>query len=124
MKKTRYASCAIAAVICLGLTSCITIPVTMTPSNTPLFDRTVSENHGLVRGTHTTGSILGLWMIKRPDIDTAIKRALEQKGGDALINVRCYEQVTWFLLFSLHKVIVEGEAVTFKKDEKGQKKKR
>lgn len=124
MRQIRYAVCGFAVLVCVMGTSCITVPVTMTPSNTPLFDRTVSENHGLVRGTHTTGSILGLWMIKRPDIDKAITRALEQKGGDALINVRCYEQVSWFVFFSLHKVIVEGEAVTFKKDEKGQKKKR
>jgi hypothetical protein len=51
-------------------------------------------------------------MIGRPDIDIAIKDALKQKGGDAIINVSCYEKSSWFFFVGMHTVVIEGEAVS------------
>jgi hypothetical protein len=34
-------------------------------------------------------------------------------GGDALINVRWYERTYYFVFFSLHRVVVEGDVVRF-----------
>jgi hypothetical protein len=79
-------------------------------------DKKVTVNYGPVQGSHRAWSVFGLWMIGRPDIDKAIQNALQQKGGDALINVTCYEKTAWFLFVSMHTVVVEGEAVSFNKE--------
>lgn len=95
--------------------SCITTPIGVTASTTPVHDKKTVMNYGPVRGTDRVWSVFGLWMIGRPDIDRAIQDALKQKGGDALINVTCYEKTSWFFFVSSHTVIVEGEAVSFDK---------
>jgi hypothetical protein len=95
------------------LTSCITTPVTVTSSTTPMQDKKITMNYGPVQGTNRTWSLFGLWMIGRPDIDKAIQDALKKKGGEALINVTCYEKTAWYFFFSLHYVVIEGEAVSY-----------
>lgn len=92
---------------------CITSPVAVTSSTTPVHDKKIIMNYGPVQGTHRVWSVFGLWMIGRPDIDLAIQDALKKKGGDALINVSCYEKTSWFFFVSENKVVVEGEAVSF-----------
>lgn len=109
-KKIIIAS--IILIIAVSSISCITFPVGITSSTAPLSEKAAVQNLGKVRGTHTTWALFGLLMIGRPDIDMAISDALKQKGGEALINVRCYEEISWFLLFSLNRVIVEGEAIS------------
>lgn len=99
------------------LTSCITTPVAVTSSTTPMQDKKITMNYGPVKGTNRTWSLFGLWMIGRPDIDKAIQAALKQKGGDALINVTCYEKTAWYFFFAFHYVVVEGEAVSYEKKE-------
>ncbi len=42
---------------------------------------------------------------------------LKQVRGDALINVRWYERTYFFVLFSLHRVYVQGDVVRFIKKE-------
>ncbi|MBP7734784.1 MAG: hypothetical protein KA369_02300 [Spirochaetes bacterium] len=95
--------------------ACITSPVTLTSSSTPVHDKKINMNYGPVQGSHRVWSVFGLWMVGRPDIDLAIQDALKQKGGDALINVSCYQKTSWFFFVSMHKVVVEGEAVSFDK---------
>ena len=103
---------AVSAVILSGA-SCITAPVCLTSSTTPIQEKAVMQNLGKTEGTSSTWSVLGLWMIGRPDIGAAIDEAVQKKDGDALINVRCYETFRWYLLFSTTTVRVEGEAVKF-----------
>jgi hypothetical protein len=98
--------------------SCITTtPVCLTSSNTPLHNKKIAENLGKVEGTSdlfSNGSlILGLWMIGKPDIQQAIDKALAKKDGHALINVKCYQNFYWFLLWGFSTVTVEGEVVRF-----------
>jgi hypothetical protein len=100
----------------LLLSACITTPVSVTSSTTPVHDKKVAVNYGPVQGSHRAWSVFGLWMIGRPDIDKAIQNAIQQKGGDALINVTCYEKTAWFFFVSMHTVVVEGEAVSFNKE--------
>ena len=95
------------------ISACSTSPVCVTSSLTPMAGKTVAENLGKVQGSDTAFSFLGLFMFGRPDIDMAIKDALQSKSGDTLINVRCYETSRWFLLLGTNTVIVEGEAVKF-----------
>ncbi len=114
---------ALAAVIFI-LNACSTSPVCVTSSITPMQGKVVTENLGKTDGTDTAYSILGLYMIGRPDLDIAIKEALAKKGGDTLINVSCYETWGYFLLGSFTTVKVEGEAVKFtvqESDSKGKK---
>jgi len=124
VSKTRVGAAIAIISLTVSVSSCMTAPVTVTSSTTPLIDKAIGVNHGRVQGTNRTWSLFGLWMFKRPDIDKAIQDALAKKGGDALINVSCYEKTAWFLFFSLHWVVIEGDAVSFAPpiDEKKQKK--
>lgn len=97
----------------LFMSSCITTPMTVTSSTSPLNDRKSWINHGPVQGSHRAWSVFGLWMVGRPDIDLAIQDALKKKGGNALINVTCYEKTAWFFFVSSHTVVIEGEAVSW-----------
>lgn len=99
------------------VTSCITTPVTVTSSTTPIQGKKITLNYGPVQGMSRTWSLFGLWMMGRPDIDKAIQDALKKKGGDALINVTCYEKTAWHFFFAFHYVVVEGEAVSFENKE-------
>ncbi len=101
----------LAAIIAVVFSSCSTTPVCVTSSLSPLSGKVITENLGKCQGSDTAWSFLGLFMIGRPDIDMAIKDALSQKGGDTLINVRCYEVYRYYFLFGLNTVVVEGEAV-------------
>lgn len=103
---------AIAAVLFL-LSGCSTSPICVTSSVTPMQGKVVAENLGKTDGTDTAFSVLGLYMVGRPDLELAIKEAVEKKKGDTLVNVSCYETFGWFVLFSTTTVKVEGEAVKF-----------
>ncbi|MBN2042115.1 MAG: hypothetical protein JW864_18920 [Spirochaetes bacterium] len=108
---TALSGCIIATSSCLS-----TRPVCLTSSNTPLNNKKISENKGKVKGrSNMTWSILGLWMLGKPDIQTAIDDAKQQKDADALINIKCYEDDYYLIFFGLTRVTVEGEAVKFEK---------
>lgn len=114
MKKTALFTVIAAAALLLG--SCSTVPICVTASITPMQGKAVAENLGKTEGTDTAVSIFGLFMVGRPDLDSAIKKALKASGGDSLINVSCYETYRWFVLLSATTVKVEGEAVRFGAD--------
>jgi len=111
MKKITFYSLLIAAAVMLN--ACSTSPICVTSSVTPLQGKIMAENLGKTDGEDTAYSILGLFMIGRPDLDLAIKNAVSKKSADTLINVNCYETWGWFLLFSSTTVKVEGDAIKF-----------
>lgn len=111
MRKTIFFTAMLAAV--LNFNSCTTSPICVTSSVTPLEGKQIGQNLGKAEGADTAFSVLGLYMIGRPDLDLAIKSAVQSRGGDTLINVSCYETYVWFLLGSMTTVKVEGEAVKF-----------
>lgn len=102
-------------IVALLQTACITSPVAITSSTTPLHDKKIIMNYGPVQGFHRAWSVFGLWMVGRPDIDMAIADALKKKGGDALINVSCYQKKGYYFFVTETRVVVEGEAVSFDK---------
>ncbi|TAL30183.1 MAG: hypothetical protein EPN93_20380 [Spirochaetes bacterium] len=109
------------SLIFAALTACSTTPVCMTASTTPLTGKVISENLGMTEGTDGAWTVL--WVMPgEPDLDIAIREALKRKGGDALINVRCYETSWTAILFGVSTVRVVGEAVKLapagEKDEK------
>ncbi len=108
----------------LFLAGCVTTPVCITSSNTPVNGKTIEENMGTTRGSDSAVSIFGLWMVGRPDTGVAIDEAIENKKADALVNVQCYQETSYYILFSLTRVVVEGEAVKFALKEDGNVKKR
>jgi hypothetical protein len=105
----------LAASAAMMLISCRTTPVSMTSSNTPVHDKVVEENLGKTSGESSAYSVLGLWMIGRPDTDAAVQSAIQKKGGDALINVYVYETTVWYVALGITTVKVEGEAVKLSK---------
>ncbi len=111
MKKIFFYTAIAAAVLISG--SCITTPICVTSSITPMEGKVVSENLGKTEGSDTAFSVFSLFMIGRPDLELAIKDALASKNADTLINVGCYERYIWFGLFSMTTVRVEGDAVKF-----------
>ena len=114
MLKNKKIIIVLLAVFAFCITSCATTPVCLTSSNTPLNYKYISENMGKVEGNSPkTFSILSLWMIGKPDIQSAIDDAVSKKNADALINIKCYEVSYNFILFNLTSVRVEGEAVKF-----------
>ncbi len=113
----------IAIMFIIILTGCVTTPVCITSSNTPMVGKTVKENLGTTRGSDSAISILGLWMLGRPDTGAAIDEAIKEKNADAIINLQCYQKRSYYVLFSLTTVIVEGDAVkTASKEERNGKK--
>lgn len=108
--KTKLIITGICASLALCV-SCSTSPICATSSISPMHNKTVTANLGKTAGEDSAYSILGLWMVGHPDIDTAIESAVKEKGADTLINVRCYENTSYFLFFSKTTVRVEGEAV-------------
>ena len=121
--KLKFFSTIAAATLIFG--SCSTSPISYTSSVTPMEGKRVVEYLGKTEGNDSAYSILGIYMIGRPDLDAALKSAIEKKGADTLLNVSCYETYSWFILFSKTTVSVEGEAVKFIPDTvntKGQKK--
>lgn len=102
----------VAACVLLSFTmSCITTPVCFVPSSTPVTSKSVVQKLGKTEGSDSTWSFLGLWMWGRPDIEAAMKEAIQKKGGNALVDVRCYRTFRWFVLVGVTTVNVEGEAV-------------
>ncbi|MDY6933372.1 MAG: hypothetical protein SVZ03_04020 [Spirochaetota bacterium] len=99
------------AIFITSLTSCITSPVCITSSTTPLNNTAKIENLGKTEGSDSAWSLFGLWMFGKPNIDTAIKEAVQKRDGNALIYVRCYETISYYILFSITTVTVEGEAI-------------
>jgi hypothetical protein len=119
MKKTFFTITLLAGVLLFS--ACSTTPVCVTSSVTPMEGKVIAENLGKTEGSDTAFSILGLFMIGRPELDLAIKEAITKKGGDTLINVSCYETWGYFLLGSVNTVKVEGEAVKFSVEETAPK---
>jgi len=119
MKKNMRILIMLFTLCCVILvSSCATTPVSVTASNTPLHDKIIAENLGKVEGktdllTFQGFSILGVWMLGKPDIQEALDNALAQKKADALINIKCYETYYYFLFGSITQVVIEGEAVKF-----------
>ena len=111
------------AIAAIAFSSCSTTPISYTSSITPMEGKRVVEYLGKTQGQDSAYSILGIYMIGRPDLDLALRSAIEKKSGDTLINVSCYETYSWFILFSRTTVSVEGEAVRFVPDNANDKSK-
>jgi hypothetical protein len=105
----RRGICISSMILLLAATRCITTPICVTSSTVPIPYKTTVQRLGKAQGSNTAWSVLGLWMVGRPDLEAAIDEAVRSRGGDALVNVKCYER--WGFLFTT--VQVEGEAVKF-----------
>ncbi len=102
----------------LLLSSCVS-SMGMTQSNIPLQGKTY-EKLGTGEGDSSVYSVFGLWQVGHTDIDGAIKRAIAEKNGDALINITWQERTYWFILVGWHHLEVKGEVVKFT-DDNGKK---
>lgn len=115
-KNVVFVALAVTAVLLCS--SCASTPVPMLRSTVPIGEKQKFVNLGSSHGSATTWSFLGLWMKGRPDVDKAFRKAIEKKGGDAMIDVRCRETTLWFILASFTRVTVHGQVVKFQPTEK------
>ncbi len=104
--KKRYILAIIVAAAFGGCTS----PGGITSSTHYLGNNMVTAK-GPAEGTQTHYRVLFI-PVGKADLDEAIYRAVKSAQADALINVRWYRQDFTVLLFSMHTIIVTGEAVT------------
>ncbi len=81
LRTQRKVSQMILVLVAVVQISCMTTPVTVTSSTTPMHDKKIISNNGKVQGSHRAWSVFGLWMVGRPDIDLAIQEALKKNGG-------------------------------------------
>ncbi len=106
MKKRYIFGVLLAATALVGCTS----PGGITSSTHYLGNNTVTAK-GPAEGTQTHYRVL-FFPVGKADLDEAINKAVKNAQADALVNVRWYRQDFNILLFSMHTIIVTGEAVT------------
>lgn len=78
----------------------------------PVSGKTISDNLGDTEGSDSTFRLLW-FMIGSPDLDSAMKEAKESKNADAVINAEVKETRYSFILFSIDRIKIKGEAVRF-----------
>ena len=84
------------------------------PSTTPIEGRAY-DIIGPVKGQDNRVSLLGILPITTSnDIRDAVADALKQSGGDALINVTVENISRYWILWSVQKTEVYGDAIKFK----------
>ena len=117
MKNFRYMMVLAIIILAFLLSSCVT-PGGITASSTPLHNKkydVVGESKGK---SNYSWSLFGVWSFGKPDVGKAVNDAVKKKEGDAMVNVKWYEKTYYFILFSLHRVYVEGDVVKFSEEEK------
>jgi len=110
-RKFRTSAYILAALLLAAGLSCVTTEVARQASTIPIAPSMEVRDLGPTRGSSTAWSFLGLWMWGRPETGAAMDEAVREKGGDALVDVRCYQTWRWFVLFTTTTVYVEGKAV-------------
>ena len=120
--KTKLKILSFSLLLLSVFSSCITSTICQTPSLSPMQNKTISEDLGQTFGSDWAVSVLGIYMIGRPDIDLAIEQAKSSKNADTLVDVSCYESYAYFILFSISIVRIEGKAVRLSDNPKPEQK--
>lgn len=117
MKNYRYITASALVVLSILFSSCVT-PGGITASSTPLHNKKYEVVGGSKGKSNYSWSLFGVWTFGKPDVGKAVDNAVKKKDGDAMVNVKWYEKTYYFILFSLHRVYVEGDVVKFSEEEK------
>jgi hypothetical protein len=93
------------------ISSCVYVPVGLSPSIEPLRDRNYKTTKA-VQGKQTVISLFSILPLSKPDYNEAIRDAMKgEPQGCSLINVRTYYRSIFLLLFSVHTLIIEGDVI-------------
>ncbi len=107
------------AVVILLLAGCWSSPGGIAASSTPI---NPEDSYTVVqRGVSSSDWALLLltFPIGQPDCQAAMKRALQPVNADALINVTVDNSYACFLLFTIERTIVCGDAIKLQRAGKG-----
>ena len=93
------------------LTSCMTSPVSISPSSHYISAKDVVTDIGPAAGSAWSGQILFFPFGAGHMIEPAVNRALKATGADALVDVRVESHTYFFLIIIIHRTEVYGRAV-------------
>lgn len=99
--------------ISLFLFSCVS-PRGMAVSNIPVESDKIDQNLGRAEGEDKSYKIFMI-PLGKPDISKALEKAINEKKGDAMINIQLYEREMNFIIFGCNAAIVTGDVVKLKK---------
>ena len=91
--------------------SCAYAPAGLAPSSSPLDNAEVTVL-GHATGEMSYFSVLGVFPLDKPDYNRAIADAVSKfEGGKALINVRTRFEITWVVVGTIQRLVVEGDVI-------------
>ena len=104
------------AVLCLPGISCISTvkrPALIEPAAMPLKDQPY-KILGPARGEASSYDFL--WFINATggaNMDRAVQEMINARGGDALIDLRVYEERQYWILGTIHILDIEGKVIQY-----------
>ena len=107
----RIGAFIVLAAFSVSTAGCVGSAAGIAPSTTPITARDSYVELGPATGSAWGGNILFIFPMGAGDTSTAIERALEASGGDALINVTLENRGYFFLVAMLSRVKVNGIAI-------------
>lgn len=115
-KNLLVLNAAILSLALLLLTGCMTTPVSIAPSTTPITSNDLVTEIGPASGSSWGGFVFPFFLIGGGHmIQPALDRALKKTGADALVDVKVETHSYFFLLVTLHRTEVYGTAVKITK---------
>jgi len=107
----------IIALILLTLVGCATIPQGTAPSSSPLISTAGEDIKYRLLGPSEASaghiSLFGFIPLGRTDIDAAITEAINNKGGDNLINIGYNVDYKYYILFGKTSLTLKGDAIKY-----------
>ena len=101
------------ALILVAVSSCIHHPGGIAASSTPIEGRKY-DNLGAAVGTNKVIYILGIPVTSSNSISAARDEAINNKNGDALINVTASGYLHFYLVFWTYTTSVQGDVIKFR----------
>ena len=101
----------------LLLSGCATIPQGTAPSSSPLINTAGEDIKYRVLGPSEASaghiSLFGFIPLGRADIDAAITEAINNKGGDNLINISYNIDYVNYFLFGMTSITIQGDVIKY-----------
>lgn len=86
--------------------------------NGELFDDLANQEYevlGKASGSASHFSLFFFLPLGKADIDAAVRKAIAQRDGDNLINVRYWQRASWALIGAVITIEVEGDVIKYKR---------
>ena len=110
---TKYLLLAMAVLLICGASGCMTLSGGIAPSTKPL-DPAGYAHLKPASGTSWGFQLFGFIPLAEAATSEALDEALQDGGGDALVQVCVDNRRYWLILFTMQRIKVEGLAVRAK----------